>query len=413
MYQIIQNIKTGETTLADVAAPQTKPGTVTIHSNASLISAGTERMLVEFGRANWVDKARQQPDKVKEVIGKVRTDGLAATAEAVRSKLDQPLALGYCNAGVVFEVGEGVREFKPGDRVVSNGPHAELVNVPVNLCARIPDNVSFEQAAYTVPAAIALQGIRLAQPTLGEAFVVTGLGLIGQLAVQLLIANGCRVLGIDPDPGKRTLAGQFGAETVDPDGGDVLAAAERFSRGRGMDGVIIAAATRSHEPVSQAAKISRRRGRIVLVGVTGLNLSRADFYEKELSFQVSCSYGPGRYDPEYEQKGHDYPAGFVRWTEQRNFEAVLDMMASGALDTGPVDHPSLSHRPRGRCLCAAAGRSAVPGHPSWLSGGGRQPLAGRHGPSSWPGRRRASRCKPRPPRRRWRSSVPATMPGGC
>ena len=232
MYQIIQNIKTGETTLADVAAPQTKPGTVTIHSNASLISAGTERMLVEFGRANWVDKARQQPDKVKEVIGKVRTDGLAATAEAVRSKLDQPLALGYCNAGVVFEVGEGVADFKPGDRVVSNGPHAELVNVPVNLCARIPDNVSFEQAAYTVPAAIALQGIRLAQPTLGEAFVVTGLGLIGQLAVQLLIANGCRVLGIDPDPAQ-----------ADP--GGAVRRRDRGSRGRrcaGCSGALLARA---------------------------------------------------------------------------------------------------------------------------------------------------------------------------
>ena len=336
MRQLIASLESGETILVEVAAPVTRSGTVAIRSKTSLISVGTERMLVEFGRANWVDKARQQPDKVKEVIGKVRTDGLAATAEAVRSKLDQPLALGYCNAGVVFEVGEGVSGLKPGDRVVSNGPHAELVNVPVNLCARIPDNVSFEQAAYTVPAAIALQGIRLAQPTLGEAFVVTGLGLIGQLAVQLLIANGCRVLGIDPDPAKRALAEQFGAETVDPEGGDVPAAAERFSRGRGMDGVIIAAATRSHEPVSQAAKISRKRGRIVLVGVTGLNLSRADFYEKELSFQVSCSYGPGRYDPEYEQQGHDYPAGFVRWTEQRNFEAVLDMMASGALDTGPL-----------------------------------------------------------------------------
>jgi len=333
MRQVIQNIGTGETLLAEVAAPKTKPGTLTIRTGASLISSGTERMLIDFGRANWLDKARQQPDKVKEVIAKARTDGVGATMEAVRSKLDQPIALGYSNAGVVIDVGEGVKGFEAGDRVVSNGPHAEIANVPSNLCARIPDNVALESAVYTVPAAIALQGLRLAQPTLGEAFAVTGLGLIGQLVVQLLAANGCRVLGFDPDPARRELASKLGAETVDPGGDDVLAAAEHFSRHRGMDGVIIAAASHGDELVSQAAQMCRKRGRIVLVGVTGLKLSRADFYEKELSFQVSCSYGPGRYDPEYEKKGHDYPVGFVRWTEQRNFEAVLDLMSTGALNT--------------------------------------------------------------------------------
>lgn len=336
MRQLISSLRTGELSIEDVPVPAPWRGSLLIQSRASLISAGTERMLVDFGRAHWIDKARQQPDKVREVVGKIRTDGMASTAEAVRSKLDQPLPLGYCNVGIVREIGEKVTGFSPGDRVVSNGAHAEVVSAPMNLCARIPEKVPFEAAVYTVPAAVALQGIRLVRPTLGECFVVTGLGLIGQLAVQLLLANGCRVLGIDPDAEKRELAAALGVDAIDPGKIDVLSAADRFSRSRGVDGVIITASTSSSEPVSQAAKISRKRGRIVLVGVAGLNLSRGDFYEKELTFQVSCSYGPGRYDADYEEKGHDYPVGFVRWTEQRNFEAVLDMMARGALDTSAL-----------------------------------------------------------------------------
>ena len=231
--------------------------------------------------------------------------------------------------------------FLMGDRVVSNGHHAEVVRVPKNLCALIPDNVDDESAAFTVLGAIALQGTRLAQPTLGEVVVVTGLGLIGLLTVQLLRAQGCRVLGIDFDSDKCELARSFGASVVDlSKGEDPVAVAQVFSRGRGVDGVIITASTKSNEPVHQAATMCRQRGRIVLVGVVGLELSRADFYEKELSFQVSCSYGPGRYDSGYEEKGHDYPIGFVRWTQQRNFEAVLDMMASGALDVKPL----ITHR---------------------------------------------------------------------
>ncbi|MFN3474813.1 MAG: bi-domain-containing oxidoreductase, partial [Blastomonas sp.] len=312
-----------------------------IDTRRTLVSAGTERMLVEFGRANWLDKARQQPDKVKMVLEKARTDGVVATLDAVRSKLDQPIPLGYCNVGTVRAVGKGVQGFAPGDRVVSNGNHAEVVNVPRNLTARVPDVVSDDQAAFTVLCAIGLQGIRLVNPTLGECVVVTGLGLIGLLTVQMLRAQGCRVLGIDFDPGRLELARHFGAETVNPGAGeDVLAVAQRFSRGRGVDAVIITASTSSNEPVSQAAKMSRKRGRIVLVGVTGLELSRADFFEKELSFQVSCSYGPGRYDPEYESGGQDYPFAYVRWTEQRNFEAVLDLMAAGAIDVAPL----VSHR---------------------------------------------------------------------
>ncbi len=333
MRQILQSVKDGETLLCDVPCPQVGRGQLLIRTNTTLISAGTERMLVEFGKAGWIDKARQQPDKVRQVLDKVKTDGLFPTLEAVRNKLDQPVPLGYCNVGTVLEVGSSVAAFEVGDRVLSNGHHAEVVCVPQNLCARIPDNVSDEQATFTVVAAIGLQGIRLAQPTLGESFVVSGLGLIGLLTVQLLRAHGCRVLGLDFNEHRLAQAATFGAESFNLGQGDPIPVAMAFSRGRGVDGVIITAATHSDEPVRQAAHMCRQRGRLVLVGVAGLNLSRADFYEKELSFQVSCSYGPGRYDPAYEQQGQDYPVGFVRWTEQRNFEAVLDMMQSGRLDT--------------------------------------------------------------------------------
>ncbi len=337
MKQILQSLADGTSHVADVPAPRAGTGQLLIHTSASLISAGTERMLVDFGKANWIDKARQQPDKVRMVLEKAQTDGIAATVDAVRSKLDQPLAPGYCNVGRIAETGSDVEGFSVGDRVVSNGKHAEVVVVPKNLCAKVPDAVSDGAAAFTVLGAIGLQGVRLANPTLGECVVVTGLGLIGLLTVQLLRAQGCRVLGVDFDPARLELARSFGAEVVNPNaGGDVLAAASTFSRGAGVDAVIITASTNSNEPVSQAARMCRKRGRIVLVGVVGLELSRADFYEKELSFQVSCSYGPGRYDPAYEEGGHDYPIGFVRWTEQRNFEAVLDLMASGALDVAPL-----------------------------------------------------------------------------
>ena len=305
-------------------------------------------MLLEFGKANWISKARQQPDKVRQTLEKVRTDGLAATVDAVRAKLDQPIPLGYCNVGTVIESGAELDGYQPGDRVVSNGHHAEIVAVGQNLTAKIPDGVSDDHAAFTVLGAIGLQGIRLVSPTLGESVAVIGLGLIGLLTVQMLRAQGCRVLGIDLDPARLEMARKFGAETVQAgERADVLAAAESFSRGRGMDAVLITAATSSNEPVTQAAQMSRQRGRIVLVGVTGLELSRADFFEKEITFQVSCSYGPGRYDDSYEIAGHDYPFGLVRWTEQRNFEAVLDLMASGALDLDPLitDRFSLDKAP--------------------------------------------------------------------
>jgi predicted dehydrogenase/threonine dehydrogenase-like Zn-dependent dehydrogenase len=337
MKQVLQSLKDGTTTLVEVPVPRASAGHLLIRSDITLVSAGTERMLVKFGKSGWVSKARQQPDKVKMVMERAKTDGVAATYEAVKSKLDQPLAIGYCNVGHVTELGAQVDGFKPGDRVVSNGKHAEYVAVPKNLCALIPETVSSAAASFTVLGAIGLQGIRLAQPTLGECVVVTGLGLIGLLTVQMLRAQGCRVLGIDFDDTRLALARQFGAETVNPGKGqDVLTVAAAFSRGNGVDAVIITASSESDEPMHQAAQMCRQRGRIVLVGVVGLHLSRADFYEKELTFQVSCSYGPGRYDPAYEEQGQDYPIGFVRWTEQRNFETVLDMMASGALNLEPL-----------------------------------------------------------------------------
>jgi predicted dehydrogenase/threonine dehydrogenase-like Zn-dependent dehydrogenase len=333
MNQVLQNLKTGEIELVDIPAPVCRPGQLLIASRRSLISAGTERMLVEFGQASLLAKARSQPERVRQVLTKIHTDGLLPTLEAVFARLDQPLPLGYCNAGVVLEVGEGVNGFAVGDRVVSNGPHAELVCMPVNLCARIPDGVSDDEAAFTVLAAVGLQGIRLVDPTLGEHVVIIGMGLLGLMTAQMLLANSCRVLGIDLDPGKLALARSLGVETADISAGaDPVAVGMAFSGGRGVDAVLITASTKSSDPVHQAAQMSRKRGRIVLVGVTGLELSRADFYEKELTFQVSCSYGPGRYDEKYEQGGQDYPFGFVRWTEQRNFEAVMNLMASGKLD---------------------------------------------------------------------------------
>lgn len=336
MRQIVQKLSNGETILLECPTPVCGPGDVLIRTRATLVSQGTEKMLVQFGKANLFQKARSQPEKVRQVLQKIRTDGLVPTLDAVFRRLDEPLPLGYCNAGVVVAVGEGVRDFAVGDRVASNGPHAEYVNVPANLCARIPTNVPDEQAAFTVAGAISLQGIRLLAPQLGETVVVIGLGLLGQLAVQLLKAHGCRVIGFDFDSAKVEIARQAGieAECVGPL--DPVKHALSLSGGQGVDAVLITASSDSNEVIAQAARMSRKRGRIVLVGVIGLQLSRADFYEKELTFQVSCSYGPGRYENNYEEKGLDYPAAFVRWTEQRNFEAVLAAMSSGCLAVGSL-----------------------------------------------------------------------------
>jgi len=332
MKQLIQSFKTGETYLEDIPVPQVSRGKVLIRTTHSLVSLGTERMLVEFGKANLVQKAMQQPDKVKQVLDKVKADGLLPTLETVFSRLEQPLPLGYCNVGVVEAVGEGVSDIRPGDRVASNGHHAEYVCVPKNLVARVPENVSNEEAAFTVIGAIGLQGIRLVNPTFGETVVVTGLGLIGLLTAQMLLANGCRVIGIDIDAEKCSLAESWGVKTLNPAAGaDPVKGVMEATSGIGTDAVIITASAKNNDIIAQAAQMSRKRGRIVLVGVIGLDISRADFYEKELSFQVSCSYGPGRYDEEYEQRGTDYPLPFVRWTEKRNFEAILHGISSGGI----------------------------------------------------------------------------------
>lgn len=336
MKQIIQDLKSGKTILEEIPVPKVKAGKVLIRTHRSLVSLGTERMLVEFGKANFIDKARQQPDKVKMVLDKMKTDGIKPTVEAVFRKLGEPLPLGYCNAGEVIAVGKGVKEFKVGDRVVSNGNHAEVVVVPKNLVAKIPDGVSYEDAAFTVIGAIALQGIRLINPTFGETIVVTGLGLIGLVASQLLQANGCRVIGLDFDDAKVEMAKQWGVEAYNVSNSGPVNIVMGATNDIGADGVLITASTSSHEVISQAAKMSRKKGRIVLVGVIGLNIQRADFFKKELSFQVSSSYGPGRYDEEYEQKGNDYPIGYVRWTEKRNFEAILYALKKGQLDVRPM-----------------------------------------------------------------------------
>jgi len=332
MKQIIQDLKSGDTILEEVPAPIVRNGAVLIRTYKSLVSLGTERMLVEFGKASYLEKARQQPEKVKQVLDKIKTDGLRPTIEAVFRKLNEPLPLGYCNVGEVIDVGAGVTEFKIGDRVVSNGHHAEVVCINQNLVAKIPDEVSLDAASFTVIGAIGLQGIRLISPTFGETIVVTGLGLIGLIAAQILLANGCRVIGLDFDQSKVELAKTFGVEaycvrdTTNP-----VTLVESITNGIGADGVLITASTKSNDVIAQAAGMSRKKGRIVLVGVVGLDINRSDFFKKELSFQVSCSYGPGRYDENYEEKGHDYPIGYVRWTEKRNFEAILSALAKGQL----------------------------------------------------------------------------------
>lgn len=343
MKQVLQSLRDGRTYIAPVPAPSCGKGQILVRTARSLISPGTERMLVEFGRGSLIAKARSQPERVRQVLNKIKTDGLWPTLEAVRAKLDEPLPLGYCNAGTVLRCGDDAtaRDFPIGCRVASNGWHAEYVAVGRNLAARIPDNVSDDEAAFTVMGAIALQGIRLAAPTLGETVLVMGLGPVGLMAVQLLRANGCRVLATDFSPQRLALAQSFGAQTLDLNvTSDAVPFAMDLTNGRGADAVLIAAATESDDPIRQAAKLCRPRGRVVLVGVAGLHLDRTEFFKKEITLQVSCSYGPGRYDEDYESGRRDYPIGHARWTAQRNFEAVLQQMAEKRLDVTPL----ITHR---------------------------------------------------------------------
>lgn len=328
MKHLIQSLKNGAIELVDIPVPALEKGEILVRSSLSLISPGTEKMMLDFGNANYIDKVRQQPQKAKMVLDKVKTDGLAQTIEAVKSKLSKPISLGYSSVGIVIDKADDISEVSVGDRVITNSSHSEISKVSRNLFAKVPDNVSDESAVFTVISSIALQGVRLAKPNIGDNYVVIGVGLIGLLTVQILIANGCNVLAIDFDESRLDLAKSYGANICNPNKSeDSYKKVMSHTNNIGADGVIITASTNSSEPISSAANMCRKRGKIILVGVSGLNINRDDFYEKELSFQVSCSYGPGRYDSDYEQKGIDYPVGFVRWTEKRNFEAVLNLLS--------------------------------------------------------------------------------------
>lgn len=333
MKQIAQNLRTGETLLLNVPVPLARKGCVLIKTRKSLVSAGTERMLIEFSKANFLLKARQQPDKLHIVIEKIRTDGFWKTTRSVLRRLDQLLPLGYCNVGEVVAIGEGVECFTIGDRVVSNGPHAEVVCVPVNLVAKVPASVADEQAVFTVLGAVGLHGVRLLAPELGECVAVVGLGLIGLMVADILRAQGCEVIGIEPDESRRRTAEEKGFRTINSLKSAGRLVTEQFGE---MDGVIITASSRSGNVISMASAICRKKGKIVLIGDVPLHLNRSDFYQKELTFQVSCAYGPGRYEHAYEEQGIDYPMAYARWTVNRNFQEILRLLANGALDVKPL-----------------------------------------------------------------------------
>lgn len=331
MKQILQSFKTGEMWLAEVPAPLCRAKGVVVKTAASFVSAGTERMLAEFAKKGLVGKALQMPDQVKKVIRKMKTEGVFATLEKVQAKLDQPIPLGYSSAGVVVETGRDSGDLKVGDRVACGGAgfanHAEFNYVPKNLVVKIPEGVSFKDASCATVGSIALQGVRQCEVHLGESVAVIGLGLMGILAVQMLKASGCRVIGFDPNAARCALACELGCDKAVSD--NLVGEAMAFSDGHGVDAVLITAATHSDEPVTVAAEISKKKGRVVATGLVGMNLPRDQYYKKEIDFRLSCSYGPGRYDPVYEEQGVDYPFGYVRWTEQRNMAAFLQLVAEG------------------------------------------------------------------------------------
>ncbi len=327
MHQLLCDLSSGELTLAALPVGEASPGCVRVRVHHSVISTGTEQMLLSFGASNWLERARSQPERVLQVLQRIQAQGIVAAAEAVKGRLDTPLAMGYACAGEVVAVGKDVRDFKPGDRVACNGPHADMVHVSERLCALIPPEVSFEQAAFTTIASIALHGIRLAAPGLGERVLVSGLGLIGCLTVQLLQAAGCVVTGVEPDRERARFARErFGVQVCSPE--ELVA--------KDVDAALVCTSSESSSPLEQAVRACRQRGRVVLVGTSAIKLDRALLYEREVSLQVASSYGPGRYDRAYEERGLDYPIAHVRWTAQRNFAAVLDMMARQRLDVSAL-----------------------------------------------------------------------------
>jgi predicted dehydrogenase/threonine dehydrogenase-like Zn-dependent dehydrogenase len=352
MRQVLQDARSGAINVEEVPAPHLLPGCVLVRIAASIVSAGTERASVEFARKNLLEKARSRPDLVREVMSKVQRDGILSAVQAVRSRLDQPQSPGYSSAGTVVAIGEGVTDIQPGDRVACAGRgfavHAEIACIPRLLLARIPagspisgcGEVPLDQAAFATLGAVALHGVRTAEAKLGDMVAVIGLGLLGQLTTQLLKVAGCHVLGMDIDPSRAQLASQMGADALATSASEFRDLCLQASRGGGVDCVLITAETPSSDPVNLAGAIARDRAVVVAVGTVGMDLERKSFYDKEIQFRISRSYGPGRYDTAYEQKGRDYPIGYVRWTETRNMEAFIELLAEGKLNLDPL----ISHR---------------------------------------------------------------------
>jgi predicted dehydrogenase/threonine dehydrogenase-like Zn-dependent dehydrogenase len=355
MKQVLQYARTGEIAVLEVPVPKAVPGCVVVRIAASLVSAGTERASSEFASKNLLQKAKARPDLVRDVLSKVRRDGILSAVSAVQSRLDQPSALGYSSAGTVVEIGEGISDIHVGDRVACAGAgqavHAEFACVPRLLTAKFPENqeIGFEEAAFTTVGAVALHGIRTSGVNLGDTVAVIGLGLLGQLTVQALKAAGCRVLGMDISAARATLAAQVGTDAVASSEEAFRDLCLQHTRGYGADAVLITAETPSTGPVNLAAEVARDRAVITAVGTVGMALDRRLYYGKELDFRISRSYGPGRYDEAYEQKGRDYPIGYVRWTETRNMEAFLQLLAERKLDLRPL----ITHRfPIHEAVCA-------------------------------------------------------------
>jgi predicted dehydrogenase len=344
MKQLLQSAKTGSVRVTEVPVPGMGEGEVLLQVAASLISTGTERYLMEFTSKNLLQKAKARPDLVRQVLDKIKREGVLATLGTVRDRLDQPLTLGYSNAGIVIAVGRGISDIQPGDAVACAGVgyavHAEVVSVPRNLLVKLPDNVDLEAAVFATLGAVALHGMRLAKVELGEIIAVIGLGLVGQITAQQVKAAGCTVAGMDIRPDRAELARRNGADAVATNAEGMASIVDLLSSGRGADAVLITADTSSSEPVELAGRIARNRGAVVSIGTVGVKLNRKAYFEKELDFRISRSYGPGRYDPEYEEKGHDYPIGYVRWTENRNMEAFVQLLAEKKVDVKPL----ITHR---------------------------------------------------------------------